>query len=87
MTVTWSADENTERTIKRIGSDGSEKEFKVSSGFSLIDNTTLPLVTYDYFIDTSDVFGRSLGEIKHTGPSYASLDKQDRIIIKEYVAL
>ena len=87
VTVTWSADENTERTIKRIGSDGSEKEFKVSSGFSLIDNTTLPLVTYDYFIDTSDVFGRSLGEIKHTGPSYASLDKTVLINIMESVAL
>ena len=87
VTVTWASDVDEERTIKRVGSDGSEKEFVVSSGFSLLDTSTLPLVTYDYYIDTSDVFGRSLGEIKHTGPSYASIDETLLLRIMESVSL
>ena len=87
VTITWTSEFDGERIIKRVGSDGSEKEFKVLTGLSYVDNTTLPLVTYDYCIDTSDSFGRSLGEIQHTGSSYGSLDEKTLIRIVESVSL
>ena len=87
VTVTWSSDVDEERIIKRVGSDGSEKVFNVSSGFSLLDTSTLPLVIYDYYVDTSDVFGRTIGEIKHTGQSYGSIDETMLIRIMESVSL
>lgn len=73
VTVTWTSDYIGERVLTRKGSDGSVKKFNILSGLQFIDTTCDILVIYDYYIDTSDVFGRSLGPIMHTGAAYGAI--------------
>ncbi len=70
--IKWTTTATDSMTLVRKGSDGSVKSFKVT-GSSYDDTTTSPLVIYDYYIDTSDGLGRTLGEIKHATNSYAAV--------------
>ena len=57
------------------------------SGGAFTDETTSPLVIYDYYIDTSDELGRTLGEIKHAADSYGAVTPDVYIDIFESVSL
>ena len=70
--VAWTTDSTQTQTLTRSGSDGSIKSFQIN-GNSFVDETTSPLVIYDYYIDTSDELGRTLGEIKHAAGSYGAV--------------
>ena len=73
VTVTWTSEFSGERIITRKGSDGSVKNFNVPSGLEFIDTSCDILVIYDYYIDTSDAFGRTLSPVKHTGDAYGAI--------------
>ncbi|MDY4066676.1 fibronectin type III domain-containing protein [Bullifex sp.] len=73
VTIKWESSFTGERILTRNGSDGSVKKFNITGGTEFVDTTGEILVIYDYFIDTSDSFGRTLGEIKHTGDSYGAI--------------
>lgn len=83
--VTWSTSATADQTITRVGSDGSVKTFKAKGSFD--DNTTVPLVVYDYFIDTTDELGRTLGEVKHASNSYGAITPEVFIDIFESAGL
>ncbi len=69
--VKWTTSAATNQTITRTGSDGTVKTFTAKDSFD--DTTTSPLVIYDYYIDTTDELGRTLGEVKHAANSYAAV--------------
>lgn len=83
--VSWTTEATTAQTITRVGSDGSKTTFSSASPFD--DTTTQPLVVYDYYIDTSDELGRTLGEIKHATNSYAAVTPEVFIAIFESAGL
>ncbi len=87
VTVIWESAFEGERVITRTGSDGSEKRIRVPGGKSYIDTTGDVLVIYDYFIDTSDAFGRTLGSIMHTGDAYGAVTPETFIDIYESVSM
>ncbi len=67
-----------DQILIRKGSDGSVSSVTISGKFYL-DTDTVPLVTYDYYIDNTDELGRTIGgvrgEILHAnnGKSYGSI--------------
>ncbi len=83
--VSWETESTKEQTITRSGSDGSTATFKAKSSFD--DTTTSPLVTYVYYIDTSDELGRTLGEIKKADNAYGAVTPETFISIFESVSL
>ncbi len=83
--VSWTTEATGAQTITRVGSDGTKTTFSASGSFD--DTTTAPLVIYDYYIDTSDELGRTLGEIKHATNSYAAVTPQVFIDIFESAGL
>lgn len=83
--VTWTTASTSGQTVTRKGSDGSVKQIKANG--SLVDTDTSPLVVYDYYIDTSDELGRSIGEIKHTGDAYGAVTPEVMIAIFESAGL
>lgn len=83
--VTWTTASTSSQTVTRKGSDGSVKTFKANG--SLVDTDTSPLVVYDYYIDTSDELGRSIGEIKHAGNAYGAVTPETLIAIFESAGL
>ncbi len=84
--VSWTTDSTQTQTLTRESSDGTIRTFQVSGG-AFTDETTSPLVIYDYYIDTSDELGRTLGEIKHAADSYGAVTPDVYIDIFESVSL
>ena len=72
--ISWVSSFDGERILNRVGSDGSNKAITISNGLSYTDTTGEPMVVYDYYFDTSDEFGRSLGEEKRSGDAYGAID-------------
>lgn len=83
--VNWTTEATTSQTITRSGSDGSVKTFSAKDSFD--DTTTSPLVIYDYYIDTTDELGRTLGEVKHASNSYGAVTPSVFIDIFESAGL
>lgn len=83
--VRWTTSSTSAQTITRKGSDGTVAEFTAEGSFD--DTTTSPLVTYDYYIDTRDELGRTLGEIKHAENSYGAVTPEVYIAIFESAGL
>lgn len=83
--VKWTTSATSNQTITRTGSDGTVKTFTAKGSFD--DTTTSPLVIYDYYIDTTDELGRTLGEIKHASNSYGAVTPSVFIDIFESVGL
>lgn len=91
---------NNEQTLVRKGSDGSVTYFEVTKEnrdskrdyvYVYVDVETVPLVTYDYYIDNTDELGRTIGgernSIQHTGSSYGSITPELYKAIFESVSL
>ena len=87
VTVTWNSEFTGERVITRKGSDGSVKNFNIPSGLEFIDTSSDILVIYDYYIDTSDAFGRTLSPIKHTGDAYGAITPEIFAKVLESVSM
>lgn len=84
--VSWTTASKQNQALTRKGSDGSIKTFQ-ASGAEFIDETVAPLVKYDYYIDTYDELGRTLGEIQHASDSYGAITPELYIDLFESVCL
>ena len=85
--VKWTTQSTKEQTLTRVGSDGTSVTFTVNNGF-FDDASTEPLVIYDYYIDTSDELGRTLGgEVKHAKNSYAAITPEVFVDMFESLSL